>query len=97
MNRNWCDEAIKKWVDIQIFKKVYNLYIRPHLEYGNLIFNSQEFGKAEIFNVTNKRNVISVVLGAWEKSKIKDLCGIWDGKQCRSGEQCADLSHFIKF
>ena len=43
-------KQMKKWVDMRALETVYKLYIRPHLEYGDLVFNSYEIGKSEIFN-----------------------------------------------
>ena len=42
-------KQMKKWVDMRALETVYKLYVRPHLEYGDLVFNSHEIGKKRDF------------------------------------------------
>ena len=102
-------KQIKKWVDMRALETVYKLYIRPHLEYGDLVFNAHEIGKSKIFNTFQDSDSISfeidsiqyqaakVITGAWDKSnkaKLYELLG-WESMQDRRTMRKLVLLHQI--
>ena len=102
-------KQIKKWVDIRALETVYKLYIRPHLEYGDLVFNAHEIGKSEIFSTFQDNDSISfeiesiqyqaakIITGAWDKSnktKLYELLG-WESMQDRRTMRKLVLLHQI--
>jgi len=82
---------------MKTLENVYKLYVRPHLEYGDLVFDSHDMNKPMTFNLLNSKDDISkeiesiqyqaarIVSGAWNKSKISELYGIlgWESLQDR--------------
>ena len=102
-------KQMKKWVDMRALETVYKLYIRPHLEYGDMVFNSHEIGKNEIFNTFQDSDSISfeiesiqykaarIITGAWDKSnkkKLYELLG-WESMQDRRTMRKLVLLHQI--
>ena len=102
-------KQMKKWVDMRALETVYKLYIRPHLEYGDLVFNSHEIGKSEIFNTFQDTDTISfeiesiqyqaarIITGAWDKSNKKELYKLlgWESMQDRRTMRKLVLFHQI--
>ena len=102
-------KQMKKWVDMRALETVYKLYIRPHLEYGDLVFNSHEIGKSEIFNTFQDSDIISfeiesiqyqaarIITGAWDKSNKGELYKLlgWESMQDRRTMRKLVLFHQI--
>ena len=84
-------KCIKKWVTRATLEQIYKLYVRPHMDYADILYNVSERDKTNIFpnEVTNDmaRKIESVqyeaariTTGAWNKtsrSKLYDDLG-WE-------------------
>ena len=82
---------------MKALENVYKLYIRPHLEYGDMVFNSHEIGKNEILNTFQDTDFVSfeiesiqykaarIITGSWDKSNKKQLYELlgWKSMQDR--------------
>jgi hypothetical protein len=77
-------KQLKKWVSYYVLEVVYKLYVRPHLEYGDVVFhtgNPNKAGVMELFSANDdlkkvesiQYNAARVVTGAWKGSSRKDL------------------------
>ena len=75
-------KQLKKWVSHYVLDVIYKLYVRPHLDYGDIIFHSADVTK--IINFENNspllKNVESIqydaariVTGAWKGSSMAKL------------------------
>jgi hypothetical protein len=75
---------IKKWVDRRTLEQIYKLYTRPHLDYGDIIYNISELDKNEIFpkivhnemadRIESKQyQAARIVTGAWKGTKRDKL------------------------
>ena len=81
-------KQLKKWVDMKTLENIYKLYVRPHLDYGDLVFDVADLTKTVVFNLKNANEKIStdiesiqyqaarIVTGAWKGSSIKKLYDI---------------------
>ena len=90
-------KQIKKWVTQKTLEIVYKMYIRPHLEYGDLVFDKADQRRTSVFsdqrtNYTNSCKVESiqyqaarVAIGAWKSSEIKETYTIlgWESLESR--------------
>ena len=76
-------KQLKKWVSYNVLESIYKLYVRPHIEYGDIVYDISCLAKTYIFNfetanaISNKVEAIQyeaarIVSGAWKStSKIK--------------------------
>ena len=90
-------KQVKKWVDTKSLENIYKLYVRPHLEYGDLVFEISDLNKTETFSLRNTNEHIStdiesiqyqaarIVSGAWKGSSIVKLYAMlgWESMQNR--------------
>ena len=82
---------IKKWVSNRTLEQIYKLYVRPHLDYGDILYHSAELEKSTIFptevsNSLSKRiemvqyEAARIVTGAWKvtsREKLHEYLG-WE-------------------
>ena len=77
-------KQLKKWVSCNVLEAIYRLYVRPHLDYGDMVYHVSNLNKNNVFNQGNTnplaRNVESIqyeaariVTGAWKSTSIEKL------------------------
>ena len=76
-------KQLKKWVSSEVLEQVYKLYVRPHLDYGDVIYDIATADKTTVFqdndrDLTKKVESIQyeaarVVTGAWKSTSIVKL------------------------
>ena len=71
-------KQIKKWVDMKTLENVYKLYVRPHLEYGDLVFDSHDMNKPMIFNLLNPKDDISKEIESIQYQAARIVSGAWN-------------------
>ena len=100
-------KQLKKWVDKKTLENVYKLYVRPQVEYGDLVFDHADLNKSNIFTLRNTNDKIStdiesiqyqaarIVSGAWKGSSMEKLYNIlgWESMQNRRTMRKLDLLH----
>ena len=100
-------KQLKKWVDKKTLENVYKLYVRPQVEYGDLVFDHVDLNKSNIFTLRNTNDKIStdiesiqyqaarIVSGAWKGSSMEKLYNIlgWESMQNRRTMRKLDLLH----
>ena len=89
-------QQLKKWVSHNTLEVIYKLYVRPHLDYGDTVFDIAELDKLSIFpslpsNFISKEvekiqyKAARIVSGAWKgtsRDKLYENLG-WESLQSR--------------
>ena len=55
---------------MQTLENIYKLYVRPHLDYGDIVFDTADLTQTEIFSFKNTNDKISMKS---RQSNIKQL------------------------
>ena len=85
-----------KWVPRRSLEEIYKLYVRPHLDYGDIIYDISDLNKSSIFTDSTSNSQMEkieiiqyqaakIVTGAWQgtsRLKIYDDLG-WESLQNR--------------
>ena len=77
-------KQLKKWVSSHVLESIYKLYVRPHLDYGDMVYDISGLNKPTIFNQENKNTLTKkvetiqyeaarVVTGAWKSTSMDKL------------------------
>ena len=77
-------KQLKKWVSCIVLESIYKLYVRPHLDYGDMIYDVAIPNKYSIFNQDNPNCLAKkvesiqyeadrVVTGAWKSTSMTKL------------------------
>ena len=53
-------KKLKKWVDMKTLENIYKLYVRPHLDYGDIVYDAADLTKSDAFKFRNSNDKISV-------------------------------------
>ena len=75
---------LKKWVSHKVLEVVFKLYVRPHLDYGDVLYHSCNPQKNSTFELSNhstllkkvenvQYNAAKIVTGAWQGSSMEKL------------------------
>ena len=87
---------LKKWVKYNTLETIYKMYIRPHLDYGDMVYDTGEVVRDTIFPLNNSSILLKrvesiqyeaarIVSGAWNKTcrvKLYENLG-WESLQNR--------------
>ena len=85
-----------KWVPRHSLEEIYKLYVRPHLDYGDILYDISDLNKTSIFTSTSANpqmekieivqyQAAKIVTGAWQgtsRAKLYDDLG-WEALQNR--------------
>ena len=52
-------KQMKKWIDKNALENPYKLYTRPHVEYGDLVFDNADLNKPDVFTWKNTNDKLS--------------------------------------
>ena len=87
---------LKKWVKYNTLETIYKMYIRPHLDYGDMVYDTGEVVRDTIFPLNNSSILLKrvesiqyeaarIVSGAWNKTCRVKLYGNlgWESLQNR--------------
>ena len=87
---------LKKWVSYRVLDVIYKLYVRPHLDYGDIIYHSANSQKNNIFDFTSNSSILKkvesiqyeaarIVSGAWKGSSMEKIYQIlgWESMNNR--------------
>ena len=87
---------LKKWVSYRVLDVIYKLYVRPHLDYGDIIYHSANSPKNNIFDFTSNSSILKkvesiqyeaarIVSGAWKGSSMEKIYQIlgWESMNNR--------------
>lgn len=87
---------LKKWVSYRVLEVVFKLYVRPHLDYGDIVYHSANPQKYTIFEPSNNTPILKqvesiqydaarIVTGAWKGSSMDKLYQIlgWESMNNR--------------
>ena len=77
-------KQLKNWVSHNVLEVIYKLYVRPHIEYGDMIYDVSVPDKVSIFNIENNNatskkvesiqyEAARIVSGAWKTTSINKL------------------------
>jgi len=77
-------KQLKKWVSCTVLESIYKLYVRPHLDYGDMIYDVATPNKQSIFNQDNTNSLAKkveciqyeaarIVTGAWKSTSRTKL------------------------
>ena len=77
-------KQLKKWVSHNVLEVIYKLYVRPHIDYGDMVYDVSVLENNSIFNIENKNSISKrvesiqyeaarIVSGAWKTSCISKL------------------------
>ena len=69
---------IKKWVSSKTLEQIYKLYVRPNLDYGDILYHSAELGKRTIFT-TDVSNSLSKRIEMVQYEAARIVTGAWKG------------------
>ena len=69
---------IKKWVPRATLEQIYKLYVRPHADYGDILYNVSEFEKIDIFP-NNVSNVMATRIESIQYEAARIITGAWKG------------------
>jgi len=74
-------KCIKKWVSRQTLEQVYKSYVRPHVDYGDILFNVSELDKTNIFPIfpTEVLNYMSKKIEMVQYEAARIITGAWKG------------------
>ena len=100
-------KQMKKWIGKKSLENLYMLYTRPHIEYGDLVFDNADLNKPDVFTSRNSNDKIStdiesiqyqaarIVSGAWKGSSQQKLYKIlgWESMQNRRTMRKLSLLH----
>ena len=54
-------KQLKKWVSFRVLEVIYKLYVRPHLDYGDVLYHVENPTKNEVFEFSSKYNSLKKV------------------------------------
>jgi len=87
---------LKKWVSHRVLEVVYKLYVRPHLDYGDVLYHSANPNKNIIFEPSTHSSFLKkveeiqysaakIITGAWQGTSTEKLYKIlgWESLNCR--------------
>jgi len=87
---------LKKWVSHRVLEVVYKLYVRPHLDYGDVLYHSANPNKNIIFEPSTHSSLLKkveeiqysaakIITGAWQGTSTEKLYKIlgWESLNCR--------------
>ena len=86
---------LAKYLNIFVLEQTYFLYVRPHLDYCDIIYHNQKYDLMRILESIQYKAAL-VVSGCWKgsnKQKLLDLLG-WDSLAERRERR--RLTHFFK-
>ena len=74
---------LKKWVSHMVLETIYKLYVRPHLDYCDIVYHTATIGTS-IFYLENSNSILKkvesiqyeaarIVTGAWKGTSMKKL------------------------
>ena len=77
-------KQLKKWVSHNVLEVIYKLYVRPHLDYGDVIYHSANTNKTDISEFSNFNDSLKkaesiqyeaarIVSGAWRGTSMTKL------------------------
>ena len=77
-------KQLKKWVSFRVLEVIYKLYVRPHLDYGDVLYHVENPTKNEVFEFSSKYNSLKkveevqykaarIVTGAWKGTSMEKL------------------------
>ena len=72
-------KQLKKWVDMQTLENIYKLYVRPHLDYGDIVFDTADLTQTEIFSFKNTNDKISIEIETIQYQAARIVTGAWKG------------------
>ena len=75
---------LRKWVSIKVLETVYKLFVRPHFDYGDVLYHQDSPTKNEIFEFSSKYRVLNeveevqyraarIITGAWQGTSYEKL------------------------
>ena len=87
---------LKKWVSHRVLEVVYKLYVRPHLDYGYVLYHSSNPKKTNVFDLSTHSPLLKqveniqysaakIITGAWQGSSLEKLYQIlgWESMNNR--------------
>ena len=86
---------LTKYVNMNVLEQTYFLYVRPHLDYCDVIFHNQKTGLMNLLESVQYQAAL-IVSGCWKgsnKAKLIDLLG-WQTLSQR--KKIADLLFFTR-
>ena len=86
---------LKFKLDRKSLETIYQVLIRPLLEYGDIIWdNCTKYEKNELDKIQNEAARISS--GTTKLMPLNNLYKEWDGRPCTSDDQIIKLPYFIR-
>ena len=71
-------QQLSKWIPRRTLEEIYKLYVRPHLDYGDVIYDIADLNKTSIFNSSGpKNNMEKIEMVQYQAAKI--VTGAWQG------------------
>ena len=75
---------LKKWVSPPVLETIYKLYVRPHLDYGDILYHSANTNKLTVEDLKSSSellrkvesiqyNAARIITGAWKGSSMTQL------------------------
>ena len=68
---------LKKWASLPVLETIYKLYVRPHIDYCDIVFHSATLGTS-IFNLGNANPLLKKVESIQYKA-ARIITGAWKG------------------
>ena len=76
--KKWVSNHIKKWVSNRTLEQIYKLYVRPHLDYSDILYHSADLGRESIFP-TEVSNSLSNRVEMVQYEAARRVTGTWKG------------------
>ena len=82
---------LKKWLSFRVLETIYKLYVRPHLDYGDVLYHTANPNKNETFELSPQAaslrkveevqyKAAKIITGAWQGTSMeKTLQNSWLG------------------
>ena len=69
---------LRKWVSVKVLETVYKLFVRPHFDYGDVLYHQSDPNKDEIFEFSSKHKILKEVEKV-QYNAAKIITGAWQG------------------
>ena len=75
---------LKKWLSFRVLETIYKLYVRPHLDYGDVLYHTANPNKNETFELSPQAaslrkveevqyKAAKIITGAWQGTSMEKL------------------------